>query len=52
MPSLFLFWTSPRKLKTETEEELRATPFESYDLFRGQVLGAIGGGSTLKNVSE
>lgn len=32
------------------EEELVETPFESYDLYRGQVLGAIGGGSTLKKV--
>lgn len=34
----------------KTEEELAATPFESYDLFRGQVLGAMGGGSTLRKV--
>lgn len=34
------------------EEELLATPFESYDLFRGQVLGAFGGGSTLQKVSQ
>lgn len=41
----FLFHLQP-------EEELLATPFESYDLFRGQVLGAFGGGSTLQKVSE
>ncbi|CAB1121420.1 unnamed protein product [Ectocarpus sp. CCAP 1310/34] len=34
------------------EEELMATPFESYDLFRGKLLGGGIGGSTLKKVGK
>eukprot|EP00752_Nemacystus_decipiens_P012043 g10677.t1 len=40
------------ELEQSLEEELSATPFESYDIFRGQVLGAIGGGSDLQKVGK
>lgn len=34
------------------EEELESTPFETYDLFRGQKLGLLVGGSNLKMVGR
>ncbi|CAN0542721.1 unnamed protein product, partial [Scytosiphon promiscuus] len=34
------------------EEELSSTPFETYDLVRGQSLGLVGGVSNLKVVSK
>ncbi|CBN78812.1 conserved unknown protein [Ectocarpus siliculosus] len=40
------------ELEQSLEEELMATPFESYDLFRGKLLGGGIGGSTLKKVGK
>lgn len=39
-------------LAGRTEEELETTPFETYELFRGQSLGLLTGGSDLKMVGK